>query len=64
MSVGIQKRERVIKNGRNRKNRPKTFKTKQAAEDYAKENKISKYEIENLKNSVSTRDKFRIIIKE
>lgn len=36
MSVGTIKREVIIKNGRNRKKRPKTFATKEAALAYKK----------------------------
>ena len=36
MSVGTKKRERIIKNGRNRASRPKSFKTPEAALTYAK----------------------------
>jgi len=60
MSVGVQKRERVIKNGRNRKSRPKTFKTMEAAQNYAKENNLKDFKIENLKSSESTKSKFVI----
>ncbi|MFC1775111.1 hypothetical protein ACFLZN_02235 [Nanoarchaeota archaeon] len=39
------------------RSRPKTFKTKEAAEKYATEHKIAKYEVEKLSNH-----KFRIKI--
>jgi hypothetical protein len=55
MSVGIKKREIVVKNGRNRAKRPKTFATSEKAHAYAKEQGISSPVVEMLSAS-----KFRI----
>jgi hypothetical protein len=48
--------------GRNRKKRPKTFKTEQAAKKWAEANKISSYELVNLHSS-SKDQKIRVIAK-
>ena len=60
MSVHIKKRERVIKNGRNRLARPKTFMTKDAAEAWAKKQDNGSYTILNLKSPESKSGKFRV----
>jgi hypothetical protein len=59
MSVHINKRERVIKGGRNRKKRPKTFVSEDKAHAYAKENGIEKYTLEHL--SAGQKKKIRIV---
>jgi hypothetical protein len=51
MSVHLKKREIVIKNGRNRKKRPKTFASKEAAESYAKAQGYKKYTVEPAKKT-------------
>lgn len=56
------KRDEVIKRGRNRKPRPKTFRTEQAAVAYAKSKKIESYILKNLK-SQECRDKKIVIIR-
>ncbi|MFT7616312.1 MAG: hypothetical protein ACI8Y7_001143 [Candidatus Woesearchaeota archaeon] len=60
MSVHLKKRERVIKNGRGRETRPKTFKTKEAAQTYAKTNGIAKFELVNIKSADAKTAKYRI----
>lgn len=60
MSVHLQSRVRVVHGGRNRKARPKTFTSEQAAHTYAKAQGIAKYTLENLKSAASTQKKFRI----
>lgn len=59
MTTTIHKRERIIKNGRNRAKRAKTFKTEQAAQEYAKKNGVTKFTITNLQ-PFATQGKFRI----
>ena len=56
-------REEVIKRGRNRKPRPKTFRTEQAAAAYAKQQGISKYVLKNLKADGS-KDKKLVIVQD
>ena len=56
-------REEVIKRGRNRKQRPKTFKSEQAAVAYAKSNNIANYILKNLKNTEAKAKKIVIIQK-
>jgi hypothetical protein len=62
MSI-CHKRDEVVKRGRNRKQRPKTFKSEQAAAAYAKLNKIEKYILKNLKSQESKDKKIMIIRK-
>lgn len=61
MSVHLKKREIIIKNGRNRASRPKTFTTKEAAEKYAKELGVKEYTVENMKSSEAKVGKFRVV---
>jgi 23S rRNA maturation mini-RNase III len=57
------KRDEVVKRGRNRKPRPKTFRTEQAAATYAKSRKIESYILKNLKSQESKVKKIVIIRK-
>ncbi|MFC1728538.1 hypothetical protein ACFLZ7_03680 [Nanoarchaeota archaeon] len=59
MSVHINKRERVIKGGRNRSVRPKSFKTEESAKKWAESQKISKYTVKQLKSGLSK--KFNVV---
>ncbi len=61
MSVHLKKRERIVKGGRNRKRRPKTFSTEDAAKAYAKSAGLEKYELVNMKSGDSSSKKIRII---
>ncbi|MBN2881689.1 hypothetical protein JXM83_06590 [Candidatus Woesearchaeota archaeon] len=63
MSVGVLRREIIVKNGRNRKPRPKTFKTEDAAKAYAAKEGLKDFVIQNLRNEVSTKNKYRIVSK-
>lgn len=45
-----------------KRNRPKTFKTKEALDKWAKENKITNYTIENLKSPENKEQKLRIVL--
>ncbi|MBL7147750.1 MAG: hypothetical protein ISS82_02905 [Nanoarchaeota archaeon] len=45
------------------KNKPKTFKTEEAAKKYAEKNKITNYELINLKSPESSSKKIKIITK-
>lgn len=58
MSVHIKKREIIIKNGRNRASRPKTFKSQEAAKAYAEKEGIKKFEVVDI--SVSG-GKFKVV---
>ena len=61
MSVHLKKREEVIKNGRNRSPRPKTFKTQELAESYAKQQGMKNVTVENLRSPDAATGKFRIV---
>jgi len=62
MSVHIKKRERVIKNGRNRKRRPKTFDSEEKAKVWAQSNIKSGFEIVTLRQATeSKKAKVRVI---
>ncbi len=51
----------LLHRGRNRKRRPKTFKTEEAARKWAEEKGLKDYKIVNMKNSGSKKSKFRIV---
>ncbi len=53
------KRWRVVTGGRNRKPRPKTFNSAEAAKKWAEANNISKYKIVQLNMGLSK--KFKIV---
>jgi hypothetical protein len=55
------KRDEVVKRGRNRKIRPKTFKSEQAAAAYAKLKKIDSYVLKNIKNPEAKGKKIIIV---
>lgn len=55
MSVHIKKREIIIKGGRNRAVRPKTYATEEKAQAAAKEQKLKSFTITKLSSA-----KFRI----
>ncbi len=63
MSVHIKKRTRVIRGGRKRAPRPKTFKTEEAAKKYAESNKIANYTLVNMKSESSKDKKIKIVSK-
>jgi hypothetical protein len=63
MGVHVLHRQRVVTGGRHRSVRPKTFISEDAAKKYAEANKISSYELVNLKNDASSTKKFRIVLK-
>ena len=63
MSVHLKKRTEVIRGGRKRAPRPKTFKTEEAAKKYAEANKIANYLLVNLKNKISKTKKLKIVQK-
>lgn len=48
--------------GRERTGRPKTFKSEEAAKEWAKEQGITNYQLENLKSPESTTKKIRILV--
>ncbi len=59
MSVHIKKRERVVKGGRDRTKRPKTFKSAEAAKKWAETQKISKYGVVQMRSGLSK--KFKVV---
>lgn len=48
--------------GRNRSPRPKTFKTKESAEAWAKEQGYKTFTVENLKNDEAKQAKYRVVV--
>lgn len=50
--------------GRNRKVRPKTFKTEEAAKKYAESKGLKDFELKNLHAAKQTSDKFRVVAKQ
>ncbi len=60
MSVHLNKRERIVKGGRERAPRPKTFNTMAKAEAYAKAEGFKKFEITNLRSADAPVGKFRV----
>lgn len=52
MSIS-HKRDRVIRGGRNRAVRPKSFKTEELAKKWASANKIEKYKIVTVRHGLS-----------
>lgn len=57
----VQLRPIIVKNGRHRLTRPKTFASEDAANAYAKANGITSFKLENLRNELSSTKKIRII---
>jgi hypothetical protein len=53
-------KDKLLHRGRNRKKRPKTFNTEEAAKKYAEEQGLKEYKLHNLKSANSTEKKFRI----
>ncbi|MFT4312883.1 MAG: hypothetical protein ACMXYA_00580 [Candidatus Woesearchaeota archaeon] len=64
MSVHLKKREIIMKNGRKRQSRPKTFKTQEAANAYAKEKGLKNYSLKNLRSESASSAKYRIVVNE
>jgi hypothetical protein len=60
MSVHLKKRERIVKGGRERSARPKTFTTLEAAQKYAAAAGHKKFEIKNLRPEEAKVGKFRV----
>jgi len=60
MSVHLKKRERIVKGGRERAARPKTFTTIEAAQAHAAEKGHKKFEIKNLRSDDAKVGKFRV----
>ena len=50
--------------GRNRKARPKTFSSEEAAKKYAQEQGIKNYSLDNLYSAESSEKKLRIVVKQ
>ena len=51
----------LLKRGRNRTSRPKTFKSEESAKAWAKDNGIAKFEIEDLSMPSSRTRKLRLV---
>lgn len=64
MSVSSSFRHKFLFGHFEKKVRPKTFKTEEAAHAHAKERGIKKYELINLKSSESSTQKIRVEAKE
>lgn len=62
MATHIQHRERVIKNGRNRKSRPKTFKTEESAKTWAESQGMKSFDLVRLTYGISK--KIKVVAKE
>jgi len=63
MSYKTYKKDILLKRGRNRKARPKTFGSEEAANKYAEENRIKSYSLFNMKSSESSEKKIKIVAK-
>jgi len=60
MAVHLKKRERIVKGGRERGARPKTFTTLEAAQKYAQIMKYKKFVIINLRPPEASVGKYRV----
>lgn len=58
----IKRKMRVI--GRNRKPRPKTFKTEEAAKKYAESKGLKSFELQDLHAAKQGSNKFRVVAKQ
>ena len=58
------KRKESNSGGRNRKNRPKTFKSEESAKKWAESHGIKKYRLEDLKPNSEQNSKIRVIVEE
>ncbi|RLE45624.1 hypothetical protein DRJ22_03935 [Candidatus Woesearchaeota archaeon] len=58
----VKRMRRKLKRLRPRKKRPKTFKTEEAAKNYAEKHGIKKYKIENIRLLETRKPKYRIIL--
>jgi len=56
------KRKIVVRGGRNRQKRVKTFATEEAANKFAKSEGLEKYKLVNLKSGDSKSKKIRIVV--
>ena len=59
MSIS-HKKDRLKHRGRDRKARPKTFKSEEAAKKYAEANNIKDYKLVNIKSTASKTKKIKI----
>lgn len=57
----VQLRPIVMKGGRHRSSRPKTFATEDAANKYAKENGITSFKLVNMKSEAASTKKLKIV---
>jgi hypothetical protein len=63
MSYKTYKKDILLKRGRNRKARPKTFSSEEAASKYAEEHGIKSFELVNIKSIENSEKKLRIVVK-
>ena len=63
MSYKTYKKDILIKRGRNRKARPKTFGSEEAANKYAEEHGIKSHVLVNIKSTESSEKKIKIVAK-
>ncbi|MFO8016385.1 MAG: hypothetical protein R6U32_04740 [Candidatus Woesearchaeota archaeon] len=61
MSYRSAKKPILLRRGRNRKTRPKTFHTEEAAKKWAEENGLKKYSLVDMKNPGSKKRKIKVI---
>lgn len=57
----VQNRAIIMKGGRHRSSRPKTFSSEESLKEYAKEKGIVSFKIVNLKNDASSKKKLRLV---
>jgi len=57
----VQLRPIIVRNGRHRLARPKTFTNEDSANAYAKANGITSFKLVNLKNEASSTKKLKIV---
>jgi hypothetical protein len=63
MSYHTHQKPILLHRGRNRKKRPKTFRTEEGAKKWAEEKKMKDYKIINLRNPGSKKNKFKVVKK-
>ena len=63
MSIG-HKKDLIRHRGRNRKSRPKTFASEEAAKIWAEAHGIKEYSLVNLKIAENSQKKIRVVVKE
>ena len=62
MSYRRDKKPVLLNRGRNRKKRPKTFRSSEAAKKWADEKGLKKYELVEMKNPGSKKSKIKVVV--